>query len=250
MGVVNVTPDSFSDGGLFLDPGAAIAHGLELERRGRGDPRHRRRVDPPRRRAGAPRTRSCARVLPVIEGLRRGRGAGADLDRHLEGRRGRGGAARRGDARQRRDRAARRSRDGRGGRRRGRRLLPDAHARRAAHDAATTRATTTSSARSRRFSRSGWASRSRRASPRSGSCSTPGSASARRRPQPRAAAPPRRARGARAPGADRHLAQVVPRARSPAATVDDRLAGDDRHQRARLRPRGAGVPRPRRGPGP
>jgi dihydropteroate synthase len=30
MGVVNVTPDSFSDGGLFLEPEAAIAHGAEL----------------------------------------------------------------------------------------------------------------------------------------------------------------------------------------------------------------------------
>ncbi len=30
MGIVNVTPDSFSDGGLFLDPGAAVEHGLRL----------------------------------------------------------------------------------------------------------------------------------------------------------------------------------------------------------------------------
>jgi dihydropteroate synthase len=30
MGIVNVTPDSFSDGGLFLDPNNAIAHGREL----------------------------------------------------------------------------------------------------------------------------------------------------------------------------------------------------------------------------
>jgi dihydropteroate synthase len=30
MGVVNVTPDSFSDGGRFIDPEAAIAHGREL----------------------------------------------------------------------------------------------------------------------------------------------------------------------------------------------------------------------------
>ena len=30
MGVVNVTPDSFSDGGRFLDAGAALAHGLSL----------------------------------------------------------------------------------------------------------------------------------------------------------------------------------------------------------------------------
>jgi dihydropteroate synthase len=34
MGVVNVTPDSFSDGGLYLDPGAAIAHGEELAAQG------------------------------------------------------------------------------------------------------------------------------------------------------------------------------------------------------------------------
>ena len=34
MGVVNVTPDSFSDGGLFLDAKAAIAHGRELAAQG------------------------------------------------------------------------------------------------------------------------------------------------------------------------------------------------------------------------
>ncbi|GAA1238162.1 dihydropteroate synthase [Kitasatospora nipponensis] len=34
MGVVNVTPDSFSDGGLWLDPTAAVAHGLDLVARG------------------------------------------------------------------------------------------------------------------------------------------------------------------------------------------------------------------------
>jgi dihydropteroate synthase len=34
MGVVNVTPDSFSDGGLYLDPERAIAHGEELARAG------------------------------------------------------------------------------------------------------------------------------------------------------------------------------------------------------------------------
>ncbi|WP_370634524.1 dihydropteroate synthase [Actinotalea sp. Marseille-Q4924] len=30
MGVVNVTPDSFSDGGRWFEPGAAVAHGLRL----------------------------------------------------------------------------------------------------------------------------------------------------------------------------------------------------------------------------
>ncbi|MFJ3220432.1 dihydropteroate synthase [Kitasatospora sp. NPDC086801] len=34
MGVVNVTPDSFSDGGLWHDPAKAIAHGLALRARG------------------------------------------------------------------------------------------------------------------------------------------------------------------------------------------------------------------------
>jgi dihydropteroate synthase len=34
MGVVNVTPDSFSDGGRHLDPSSAIAHGLALLREG------------------------------------------------------------------------------------------------------------------------------------------------------------------------------------------------------------------------
>ncbi|MFG2820664.1 dihydropteroate synthase [Kitasatospora sp. NPDC048365] len=34
MGVVNVTPDSFSDGGLWLDPAKAVAHGLDLTARG------------------------------------------------------------------------------------------------------------------------------------------------------------------------------------------------------------------------
>ncbi|HEU4489108.1 MAG TPA: dihydropteroate synthase, partial [Actinomycetota bacterium] len=30
MGVLNVTPDSFSDGGRFFDPEAAVAHALEM----------------------------------------------------------------------------------------------------------------------------------------------------------------------------------------------------------------------------
>jgi dihydropteroate synthase len=34
MGIVNVTPDSFSDGGRFLQQDAAIAHGLDLVRQG------------------------------------------------------------------------------------------------------------------------------------------------------------------------------------------------------------------------
>src|SRR5438876_5225660 len=34
MGIVNVTPDSFSDGGQFLEAKAAVAHGLQLIEQG------------------------------------------------------------------------------------------------------------------------------------------------------------------------------------------------------------------------
>ena len=34
MGIVNVTPDSFSDGGLYLRPGDAVAHARALVRDG------------------------------------------------------------------------------------------------------------------------------------------------------------------------------------------------------------------------
>ena len=34
MGVLNVTPDSFSDGGRWFDTDAAVAHGLEMAREG------------------------------------------------------------------------------------------------------------------------------------------------------------------------------------------------------------------------
>jgi dihydropteroate synthase len=68
MGVVNVTPDSFSDGGLFLDPAAAIEHGLRLAEEGAGilD------VGGESTRPGAqpvPEDEELARVLPVLEGL-------------------------------------------------------------------------------------------------------------------------------------------------------------------------------------
>ena len=36
MGIVNVTPDSFSDGGRFADPGRAVEHALALEAQGAG----------------------------------------------------------------------------------------------------------------------------------------------------------------------------------------------------------------------
>jgi dihydropteroate synthase len=68
MGIVNVTPDSFSDGGRFLDPGAAIRHGLALAAEGADllD------VGGESTRPGAapvPEEEELRRVIPVIEGL-------------------------------------------------------------------------------------------------------------------------------------------------------------------------------------
>ena len=55
MGVVNVTPDSFSDGGVHLYPAAAVDRGARDARRGSRDRRRRRRVDPARLGRGAAR---------------------------------------------------------------------------------------------------------------------------------------------------------------------------------------------------
>jgi dihydropteroate synthase len=79
MGVVNITPDSFSDGGLFLDPEAAVAHaqrlldeGAEILDLGAESTR------PGSRAGGAAGSESApavsaeaeqARLLPVLEGI-------------------------------------------------------------------------------------------------------------------------------------------------------------------------------------
>jgi dihydropteroate synthase len=68
MGVLNVTPDSFSDGGKFLDPQSAIEHALEMERAGADllD------IGGESTRPGSAETSAeteLARILPVLEGL-------------------------------------------------------------------------------------------------------------------------------------------------------------------------------------
>ena len=68
MGVVNVTPDSFSDGGRYLQPDKALAHGLALVGQGADlvD------VGGESTRPGATRpseAEELARVLPVVSGL-------------------------------------------------------------------------------------------------------------------------------------------------------------------------------------
>ena len=84
MGVVNVTPDSFSDGGRFLDPAAAIAHGRAADRRWRRPPRRRRRGDQSAGASRSARTTSSGACCPVIEAARRARRR-RGLDRHDQG---------------------------------------------------------------------------------------------------------------------------------------------------------------------
>ncbi len=69
MGIVNVTPDSFSDGGAYLDPAAAIAHARRLVEEGADilD------IGGESTRPGAvavPVEQELARVVPVLQGLR------------------------------------------------------------------------------------------------------------------------------------------------------------------------------------
>lgn len=73
MGVINVTPDSFSDGGEWLDPADAIRHGLELLAEGADlvD------VGGESTRPGATRPSEqieLARVVPVVKALARAGG--------------------------------------------------------------------------------------------------------------------------------------------------------------------------------
>jgi dihydropteroate synthase len=68
MGVVNATPDSFSDGGRYLDPQAAVAHGRLLVEQGA----QMLDVGGESTRPGAaavPADEELRRVLPVVEGL-------------------------------------------------------------------------------------------------------------------------------------------------------------------------------------
>ena len=69
MGVLNVTPDSFSDGGLYLDADAAVARALEMERAGAdlldiGGESTRPGSE------GISASEQMRRILPVLEKLR------------------------------------------------------------------------------------------------------------------------------------------------------------------------------------
>jgi len=68
MGIINVTPDSFSDGGKFLEPRSAVEHALALEAQGAeiidiGGESTRPGATP------VSEAEELRRVLPVLEGL-------------------------------------------------------------------------------------------------------------------------------------------------------------------------------------
>jgi dihydropteroate synthase len=68
MGVLNVTPDSFSDGGRFLDHAAAVEHGLAMVAEGAavvdvGGESTRPGAEP------VPEAEELRRVIPVVEAL-------------------------------------------------------------------------------------------------------------------------------------------------------------------------------------
>ncbi len=82
MGVVNVTPDSFYDGGTFLAPERAVEHALQLLDEGVpisstsvANRRGRERASPARspsaQHAAVSEEEELRRILPVVEGILR-----------------------------------------------------------------------------------------------------------------------------------------------------------------------------------
>jgi len=85
-GVINVTPDSFSDGGRYLDVGAAVEHGQRLLREGAGVLDIGGESSRPAGRTygggfeHVPASEEIARVVPVIEALASEPGARLSID--------------------------------------------------------------------------------------------------------------------------------------------------------------------------
>lgn len=79
VGIVNATPDSFSDGGRFLDAGEAVRHGLQLL----GEGADLLDIGGESTRPGAvpvSEEEEIGRVIPVIESLRRNTDAPISID--------------------------------------------------------------------------------------------------------------------------------------------------------------------------
>ena len=98
MGVVNITPDSFSDGGSFLAPEAAVARcmqclddGADLLDLGAESTRPGSRAGGTEGSADAPAVSAeeeQARLLPVLEGILKETARCNRLGRHIQGRDG------------------------------------------------------------------------------------------------------------------------------------------------------------------
>src|SRR5438034_2877865 len=73
LGIVNVTPDSFSDGGRFVEPSAAVAHALRLVAEGAD------LLD-----VGGESTRPGSQPVPLDEELRRVVPVVEELARHTD----------------------------------------------------------------------------------------------------------------------------------------------------------------------
>ena len=217
MGIVNVTPDSFSDGGLYLDPQRAVAHGAELAAQGAAI------LD-----VGGESTRPGAeavdaelereRVQPVVAALAGPAGPGAEVS--IDTSKAAGGRRRprrRGDDRQRRHRPARRPR-ARGTLRRARlHAGADAHAGHAADDAVRPHLRRRRRRRAR-VPRRADPGRRRRRGRRAPDLGRPRDRVRQDAlPQPRAPATPRRAARPRPPAGHRQLAEELHRRPSPAA---------------------------------
>lgn len=83
MGILNVTPDSFSDGGRYVDVDAALAHGVEMVRQGAsivdvGGESTRPGAD------AVPLEEELERVIPVVRGLRARVAAPISIDTYKE----------------------------------------------------------------------------------------------------------------------------------------------------------------------
>ena len=115
MGVVNVTPDSFSDGGLHFDRDQAVEYALQLLRDGAdiidvggestrpgtklapvaGESKEAARPSASHKIAVTEKE-ELDRVIPVITALKEEAAGRTDLSGHLQGKRGAGGGKSRG----------------------------------------------------------------------------------------------------------------------------------------------------------
>jgi dihydropteroate synthase len=73
MGVINVTPDSFSDGGQFLSTDVAVSHAFRLLDEGADIIDIGGESTRPGKKQPTSEAEECARVLPVIEGVLKAR---------------------------------------------------------------------------------------------------------------------------------------------------------------------------------